>query len=449
MESCETILAKEIYDLAKKIYPLQRSITGNPVRETLKILSDYISSTGSELNVYEIPTGTKVFDWIIPQEWRVTDAYLKDAEGTIVASYNDNCLHVMGYSAPIDAIMELEELQTVIHTQTDQPDVIPYVTSYYSKQPGFCMSEKQFRELKPGKYHIKIESEFYDGSLTYADLLIKGKTDDEILISTYSCHPSMANDNCSGLALAAGLAKYLFGVKDRRYTYRFVFAPETIGVIAYLSQNSNLEYMRQHVKAGFVLSCVGDNGNYSMIQSPSGDSLSDKVLSSILNSLDVDSDRIKIHSFLDRGSDERQYNAPGVELGVVGFCRTKYWDFPEYHTSDDTMEFVSCEGFLGSFSVMKKVIETIEYNDSYVTTVPCEPQLGKRGLYPNVSQKNTYDEVAPMLNFLAYANGKRDLLEISEIIHCSVDRLIPIIDKLILNGLIARKGEVNNENSDF
>lgn len=425
------------YQLAEQIYPIYRSITGEGVRKTFDIINDYLGEV--QLVQHEIPTGSKVFDWEIPKEWKIHDAYIENSLGEKILDFKQNCLHVVGYSVPIDKWIDYKELLQIIYTQPEQPDVIPYVTSYYKETYGFCMSENQKKSLKPGNYHIYIDSELYDGSLTYAEVLLHGGVEKEILISTYSCHPSMGNDNCSGIVLAAQLIKYLQSISFRHYTYRFVFVPETIGAIAFLSNGDNLNYLQRNCIGGYTLSCVGDNGDYSMIKTKSGNSLSDKVLRNVFQYSGIPKKYIKEYSYLERGSDERQYNSPGVNLSLAGFCRTKYWEFPEYHTSLDTIDFISPQGLQGSFDIMKQVINAIEYNYYYKTSVPCEPQLGKRGLYPTISQKGIYDYINAMLNFLGYADGQTDLIDLSNMINQPIEKLIPIIEELKDKGLIEVK----------
>lgn len=424
-----------IYKLAEKLFPICRSITGDGVRESLHIIDEYISQdTGLHLNIMEVPSGTQVFDWTVPKEWNIRDAYIEDEKGNRIIDFKKNNLHVMGYSAPIDKWVNLEELAEYIYTQPDQPDWIPYVTSYYKERSGFCMSENQKKSLRPGNYHLYIDSELSEGSLTYADLVIGGgRTKREILITTYICHPSMANNECSGLALIAELIKYVAAMKDRKYNYRFVIGPETIGSITYISRNLNV--LKKNVIAGINLSCVGDDRTYSVIETPYADALVDKVLKNVLSYRG----EYTAYSYLKRGSDERQYNAPGVDVPMVCFCRSKFGEYPEYHTSADTMDLISPAGFEGSYEVMVEVLNALEYNDYYKVSVLCEPQLGKRGLYPTISQKGSYDEVLALCDFLAYADGKRDLLEISDRIRRSVKELIPIIKKLEVNSLLVKE----------
>ena len=421
---------QQIWDLANSIFPYCRSITGDGVRDTLQKISKYIAKDGLQLNICEVPSGTQAFDWTVPREWRIRDAYIADDTGTRIVDMKANNLHVMGYSSPVDQRVPLDELKKHIFTQPDQPSVIPYVTSYYKERFGFCMSKNQLNSLPDGQYHMYIDSELFNGSLTYGEILLPGCSEKEIFFSSYICHPSMANNECSGPALAAQLIRYVASLSDRRYTYRFIFIPETIGSITYLSRNEHLPYLKQHMTAGFNLSCVGDDRDYSMVESRYADTLADKVLSS--------RNHYTVYSFLKRGSDERQYNAPGVELPVVCFCRSKFSEYPEYHTSADDMGLISPSGFQGSYAVMTEVIDALEYNDYYKVSVLCEPQLGKRGLYPTISQKGSCNNVKEMTDFLAYADGKNDLIDISNRIGVPIKRLLEISKRLIETGILMR-----------
>lgn len=416
-----------IYKIAEELFPICRSITGNGVRETFQILKKYVP----QLQVEEIPSGTQVFDWEVPKEWDISEGYIENSCGERILDFQNNNLHIMGYSVPVDRYVPLEELKKYIYTEKEQPEVIPYVTSYYRERFGFCMSENQKKSLPEDTYHMVIKSQLKQGHLTYGEIVIPGACQEEIFFSTYVCHPSMANNECSGPSLAICLADWLMHRQERYFTYRIVFVPETIGSICYLSRYK--DELKERVKAGFNLSCVGDNRNYSMIESRYGNTLSDRVLKKVLQE---HCGQFSTYSFLERGSDERQYNAPGVDLPVVGFCRSKYGEYPEYHTSADNMGLVSPEGFQGSFEVMVKVVEALEYNRRYRVNVFCEPQLGKRGLYPTVSQKGSYDAVYDMKNLIAYADGTNDLLAISDRIGCPMGRLIEIVKKLTQHGLL-------------
>lgn len=418
-----------MYSLAEQLFPLGRSLTGQGVRESLNILKKQIP----ELKICEIPSGKQVFDWVVPKEWEITEGYIEDEQGNRVIDYVVNNLHIMGYSIPVDKYVELDELYEYIKVEEEQPDVIPYVTSYYTPRYGFCMSKNQRDSLKPGKYHMVIKSRLFDGVLNYAELLLPGKSEKEVLLSTYICHPSMANNELSGPVLAIQIMKWL-KTFDRELSYRLVIVPETIGSIAYLSKNLSL--LKKNVIAGFVLSCVGDDRAYSYIESREANTLADKVMQNVLQFVEA---KYKRYSFLERGSDERQYNAPGVDLPVCGFCRSKYGEYPEYHTSADNMSLISEEGLQGAYEVMRQVIMALEYNKYYVINCLCEPQLGKRGLYPTVSRKGIYAEVKKLTNFIAYADGHRDIIDISNKIGVPVCELIDNVKKLKESGLLDEK----------
>lgn len=427
MSDFAEITGKEMYDIADRIFPIQRSITGKGVRKTLEILKEYCE----ELQLCSYPSGMQAFDWNVPKEWNVDECYIENSKGERVIDFKNNNLHVLGYSAPVDEYVDLETLKKYVYTEKGQPDAIPYVTSYYKERFGFCMSENQLNSLPEDTYHMVVKSEFTDGELSFGEIVLPGKSQDEILLSTYVCHPSMANNECSGPALAITLANYIKSLKDRRYTYRILFVPESIGSISYMSKN--LEHMKKHMKAGFVLSCVGDDFDYSIIRSRYGNTLADKVL---MNVLKYHYPEFSEYSYLERGSDEKHYNAPGADLPVVAYCRSKYGEFRQYHTSEDDMSFVSPQGFFGSYQVFKKVIDGLENNYYYRIKTICEPQLGKRGLFPDLSRKGQYDAVSTLRNFIGYADGKNDLFDISEIIGVPVDEIIPVIPGLVKNDLL-------------
>lgn len=422
-------ISNNMYSLVKELFPICRSITGDGVRKTLRIIQREIP----ELKIFEVPTGTKVFDWIVPKEWNIKGGYIETLEGKKVIDFADTNLHVMGYSLPIDKIVSREELLEMCYTIPEQPDYIPYVTSYYKERSGFCLSEKQKQALTEDTYHVVIDSTLENGSLTYGELLIPGNSKDEIFLSTYVCHPSMANNELSGPAVAVELAKYILANKDRRYSYRIIFIPETIGSITYLSKN--LDYMQKHVIAGYNISCVGDDRTYSYVESPYADTLADRVAQNVLN---FHYPEYKRYSFLHRGSDERQYCSPLVHLPLCAICRSKYEEYPEYHTSADNLNLVSPNGLYGAFEVYRKCIDLLESNYMYIVTTPCEPQLGKRGLYPTLSRRGSINETRSMTAFIAYADGKHDLVDISNRINVPIDCLLPIIKKLLDNDLIRK-----------
>ena len=415
---------KKIYELVKRLFPICRSITGNGIRETLKIIQEHIP-----IKIYEVPTGTKVFDWTVPKEWNIKDAYVMDKNGNKIIDFKRNNLQIVGYSVPINKNISLLELQEHLHSLPEQPEAIPYVTSYYKERWGFCIAHKDREQLKEGEYKVFIDSELKNGFLTYGELIIPGESEKEVFLSTYVCHPSMANDELSGPTVTTFLSKWILS-KQRRYTYRVIFIPETIGSITYLSKN--LEIMKKNVIAGFNVSCVGDDKVYSYLPTRNGNTYSDRIS---LNILSFKHPAFIKWSFLDKGSDERQYNAPGIELPVCCVMRSKYGTYPEYHTSLDNLDFVSPEGLAGSYDVLKECIQLIEENRIYKINCLGEPQLGKRGLYPTISKKSSLtltlaNEAKGMINFIAFADGKNDLIDISNKINIPVWELYPIIEKL-------------------
>lgn len=424
----EEQLGKGMYELAKRLFPICRSITGNGVRETLAILREYIP----DLAICEVPSGTPVFDWTVPNEWNITDAYIENSAGKRIVDFKDCNLHVVGYSVPVDCHLSREELLEHVYVEETQPDAVPYVTSYYKERWGFCMTRRLRDSLQEDTYHCVIQSTLEKGSLTYAETVIPGETPDEILLSTYVCHPSMANNELSGPVVQTYLYQWLKEQTKRRYTYRLLFLPETIGSITYISQH--MEHMKHFIKAGFLLSCVGDERAWSYIPTRKGGTLADRAALKVLQ--DEHPDFVR-YTFLDRGSDERQYNAPGVDIPVCGICRSKYGMYPEYHTSLDDMEMISAGGLAGSYTFMKAILTLLEYNRCYRTECFCEPQLGKRGLQSTISQKGTYGGVLTLRDLIAYADGETDLIEISDIIGVPVSVLYPLVDQLSEQGLLS------------
>ncbi len=418
-------LGKEMYGWAVDLFPINRSLTGDGVRQTLQ----YIKNIIPEMEINEVPSGTKCFDWTVPQEWNCDDAYILDPDGNKICDFKINNLHVVGYSTPIDKEVDLDELKEHLYWIEDQPTAIPYITSYYSPRWGFCLSFNEFKKLKKGTYKVKINSELIDGSLTYGEVKLKGESDKEIFLSTYVCHPSMANNELSGPVVTTALVKFIKSLKDRKYSYRIVFIPETIGSITYISRN--IDDMKKNIIAGFNISCVGDDRCFSYIPSRYGNSLSDKVSKHVLKNIDYVE-----YSFLDRGSDERQYCSPGVDLPIATICRTKYGQYPEYHTSLDDLTLISPTGLYGGYEKLMKAIELLEKNNYYKVNVSCEPQLGKRGLYPTISTKETGAIVRDMMNFIAYADGNNDLIDIANIIGVQAEDLYDIVDDMKRANLI-------------
>ncbi len=418
---------EDLYNFCVDLFPICRSITGNGVRETLSMIQSLISG----LTIQEVPTGTKAFDWEVPKEWNIHDAYIIDPKGQKFCEFSQSNLHIVGYSAPVDQVMPLETLQEHLHSLPGQPDAIPYITSYYKENWGFCLPHNFRQSLIPGNYRVLIDSELTNGHLTYGELILPGESTQEIFLSTYICHPSMANNELSGPAVTTHIAKWLKTCQNRYYTYRIIFIPETIGSIVYLSRN--LPTMQKNMIAGFNVTCVGDNGNFSYLSSRYGNTLADRVAKHILKYKHPD---FIEYSFLERGSDERQYCSPGVDLPVVSIMRSKYGEYPEYHTSLDNLEFISSGALTSSFNVLKTCIESLELNNVYQTATLCEPQLGKRGLYPSLSTKGSNFIVCDMMNLIAYCDGNNDLLAIAEIINVPIWELFSIVDKLVEHGLL-------------
>lgn len=422
-----------MYRLAEELFPINRSITGDGVRKTLSILNEHVKN----LDVFEVPSGTQVLDWVVPKEWSIVSGYILTPSGRKICDFNENNLHVVGYSIPVDDSVSLAELEKHLYSLPDQPDAIPYVTSYYAERWGFCISHKQRMLLEEGIYKVKIDSSLFDGSLTYGELIIKGETDKEVLISTYVCHPSMANNELSGPVVVTYLTKWLQSLQSRKYTYRIIFIPETIGSITYLSKNIN--QMQKNIIAGFNVSCVGDNRSYSYLPSRNGGTLSDKVAKHILKWIDPD---YVAYSWSERGSDERQYCAPGVDLPIASIMRTKYGKYPEYHTSlDDLKNVVTPDGLEGGYEALRLSIEAIENNCYPRVTVLGEPQLGKRGLYPTISTKNSASKTRLLSDLITWSDGNHSLLEIAEKSNVPIWELYPLIKKLETSNLLVLTNE--------
>lgn len=395
---------EEIYNLIKRLYPICRSITGEGVRESLNIIKEYIP-----LNIKSLASGTKVFDWTIPKEWSIRQAYIKNSKGEKFCDFSVNNLNVVNYSIPINTKMKLEELKKYIHTIPAKPDWIPYVTSYYKENWGFCMSYNEFIKLQDDDYEVYIDSELIQGELNYGEVYLEGECKEEFLISTYICHPSLCNDNLTGPALITHIIKELIKHKHK-YSYRFLFVPETIGAISWLANN---EDKVEKIKYGIVATCLGDSGKMMYKRSKRGNTDIDRIVEKVFR--DCNSP-LEIINFFPWGSDERQFCSPGFNLPVGSLTRSMYSRFPEYHTSGDNLNFVKSEFLQDSFIKYMMVIFYVENNNKYININPkCEPQLGKRGLYRAVNDRtnNFVSDEYLMLTLLSYSDGQTDLLDIS------------------------------------
>lgn len=397
-------IGNDIYRLAARLFPIFRSITGNGVRETLAVMREHVA-----LDVVEVPTGTAVLDWTVPKEWNVRDAYIKDSRGRRIADFHESNLHLVHYSVPVDRKVGRDELLKHIHTLPAQPDLIPYRTAYYNETWGFCLPHAMLAELGEPAYHIKIDSTLTDGTLTYGEFLHKGESTDEVLLSAHICHPSLANDNCSGLAVLTLLAAALKGWTTR-LSYRFVFAPGTIGAITWLARNREAV---SRIKHGLVVSCLGDGGGPVYKRSRDGGSTIDRAAAHVLATT---FDAPRVIDFSPYGYDERQYGSPGFNLPVGLLQRSAFAEFPEYHTSADTLDFIKPEHLAESYGAIAAIIEVLENDVTLENLAPFgEPQLGRRGLYASPGgDPQAYAKNMATLWVLNQADGTKSLLDIAE-----------------------------------
>ena len=402
------VMQKELYDFATKIWSYNRSLTGSGVRETLEAIKLEVPT----LKTRSFSSGLKVFDWEIPMEWNVNYAYIIDPNGNKICDFSTNNLHLIGYSESIEVDLQLPDLQNHLYSLPEQPDAIPYITSYYEKRWGFCISERQRQKLLEGIYKIRISTSKTMGTLDIGEIFIPGVDKKEIFLSTYICHPSMANNEISGITVNTFMAKYLAKRTNLRHSYRFVFLPETIGSITYI--HHNLKKMKKNIIAGFNLTCIGDERSYSYLPSRDGDALSDRAA---LHVLENEYHGYKKYSWLDRGSDERQYCAPGIDLPIASLMRTKYGEYPEYHTSlDDLINVVTANGLMGGFDLVRKVIEVLEMDITARPKMLCEPMMSKRHLYPTLSTKSLHSDIRLRMNIISYLDGKKSLLDIANLL---------------------------------
>jgi aminopeptidase-like protein len=394
-------IGDELHDLIARLYPICRSISGEGVRQTFELLRPIL-----DLEVTEVPTATQVFDWTVPREWNIRDAWIAGPDGRRVLDFADSNLHVLGYSAPIRARMSLDELRDHIFTHPTEPDWIPFRTSYYNENWGFCMQRSRLESLPEGEYEVCIDSTLADGAITYAECVLPGQLEDEILVSTYSCHPSLANDNTSGIALVALLGRHLASV-PRRHTFRLLFSPGSIGPISWLALN---EDRLDRIRAGLVASCVGDPGPITYKRSRRGDADVDRAVEIVLRDSGVEH---RIRDFVPLGGDERQFCSPGIDLPVGALSRTPADEFSEYHSSADDLALVRPDALAEAFRTYVAVLEALERNASFQNLSPKgEPQLGKRGLYRSVGGGSSRE--AALLWVLNLSDGEHDLLAIAD-----------------------------------
>lgn len=420
-------IGQEMYDVLSDLFPICRSITGEGVRATLRILQKRIP-----LIIQEVPSGTQVFDWTVPLEWNISDAYVKTLNGQRVVDFQRSNLHVVSYSRPVNRRMTLEELRTHLHSLPDRPDWIPYRTSYYKDSWGFCLSHNEIQRLKDGEYDVCIDASLAQGSLTYGEYFVPGTVKDEVLFSTHVCHPSLCNDNLSGIVVSTFLAEWISS-KPRKYSYRFLFIPGTIGSITWLSQN---RHQASRIKHGLVLTGVGDPGRFTYKKSRQGDAEMDRVMAHVLRH---SGDAYDVVDFIPYGYDERQYCSPGFNLPVGCFSRTPHSQYPEYHTSGDNLDFVKAGALAESLERCQVAVEILERNGVYINQNPhCEPQLGKRGLYRAIGgQAGEKSTEMALLWVLNLSDGRHSLLEIAERADIRFELVAEAAEKLTEQALLS------------
>jgi aminopeptidase-like protein len=421
-------VGQQLYDCVADLYPICRSITGDGVRETLRRLQQL-----TPLTVHEVPSGTEVFDWTVPREWNVRDAYVKNSRGERVIDFRESNLHVVNYSVPFQGRLSLAELRPRLFALPDRPDRIPYRTSYYSENWGFCLSQHRLDALEDDVYEVCVDSSLAPGSLTYGECYLPGESTDEILISCHVCHPSLANDNLSGIAIAAHLARCL-AEQVLRYSYRFLFIPGTIGSITWLARNESIVPRIRH---GLVLAGLGDAGRFTYKKSRRGDAAIDRAVVHVLRGLGD----VEVQEFSPYGYDERQFCSPGFNLPVGRLSRTPHGRYPEYHTSGDDLDFVQPKQLAGSFAACLAVLDLLENDRTYVSQNPkCEPQLGKRGLYHAMGglPYSPANEMA-MLWLLNLADSEHSLLEVAERAGLPFDDVRRAAETLLESGLLKER----------
>jgi len=416
-----------MYGLVEELYPICRSITGDGVRKTLEILSRHVP-----LTVREVPSGTSVLDWTVPKEWNIRDAWIADASGARVVDFRKSNLHVVNYSVPVRTRLPLAKLRRHLHALPDKPDLIPYRTSYYEETWGFCLTQRQLDALPDGDYEVCIDSTLEPGSLTYGEFVLPGASDDELLISTHVCHPSLCDDNLTGIAVSVSLARALAAMPERRLSVRFLYAPGTIGAITWLAQNGD---GARRIKHGLTLTCLGDGHPFTYKKTVDGGAEIDRAAAHVLATSRLPHSVI---DFFPYGYDERQYNSPGYRLPVGSLMRGRHGQFPEYHTSGDNLSFVSAERMTESLNVMHDIAHVLLGNAKYMNLAPYgEPQLGKRGLYRAIGGTSIPDLQMALLWVLNLSDGRRSLLDIAERSHMSFRSVRAAADVLVQHALLA------------
>ena len=428
-------LKKNLYNFCKIIFPYHRSLTGEGTFKTLKFLKNY----NEDLNIIKTKSGKKVFDWVIPKVWNLKDAYIKDLKsGKKIIDYKNNNLHIVQYSSNISKTFKFKDLSKKLFFDKARPGAIPFVTSYYKKDWGFCLKYNQYKKIKKTSYKVVINSSIKNGFMNSGEAYFKGKSNKEILFSSYICHPSMANNEVSGIIVLNALIKYIQEKKNRYYSYRFSLAPETIGSINFI--NKYQKTLKKKLIAGFNISCVGDNNNYSMVPSKDDNTLADKALFQTI----YKKKRFIKYSFLERGSDERQYCSPLLNLPYCNFSRSLYGKYKEYHSSEDNLKLISQKGLESSLECFIKIINTFEDGIYPISTIVCEPFLSKYNLYPANSYKKNKIETNKLLrDFIAYSDGKTNIFDICREINASLDELENIVNMCKKNKIITTHHKIS------
>jgi aminopeptidase-like protein len=419
-----------MHALVAELFPICRSITGDGVRESLRVLQQLVP-----LATFEVPSGTAVFDWVVPREWNVREAWVRGPAGDVVVDFRRSNLHLVSYSVPFRGRLPLDDLRRHLHSLPEQPARIPYRTTYYKEDWGFCLSQEQLDRLAPGEYEVLVDTTFTDGALTYGELVLRGATPDEVIVSAHCCHPSLCNDNLSGMAVAAWLARILRGL-ETRYTYRFLFAPATIGAITWLARN---EEATRRVRHGLVLANAGDAGQITYKKSRRGNAEIDRAVALVLRRT---GGRSSIREFSPYGYDERQFCSPGFDLAVGSLTRTPYGEYPEYHTSGDDLGFVKPAALADTLRCCLEVLEVLEGNHAYLNLNPkCEPQLGRRGLYGSIGgQSHSFADQMAILWVLNLSDGEHTLLDVAERSDLPFHKIRSAAHALEAAGLLRRDG---------